>query len=310
MMFKLWQTESTPSWVLNYNSIELKKIVESFCDDHVIPCDLFKSLHTPEALLRYFNDKFPYFLYTDVMKFPQPVLAVIKYLADLGHGESLYELGQASQNCREITNAINYFTLALKAGKTDALYQLGCLHEDLANLYNKSTDAELAVSFFKQAFTIDNQICILSGLWLAKAYSIGFGVEKDENVVFSYNVKLADLFPLCSFHQNDGGTTNVKALYYLGKTYLKGTSYAPFSEQTACEYFRRAADATHLDEPKAFLACYELGLLAAKKCLYAYYPGANPTLRQYSIDIRSALFWMMKAGDKGRIWITSLYKTT
>lgn len=308
-MFKAIPLHQVPLWVLNFNFVELRTIVESFREDHIIPDDLLECLHSPEDVLGYFNFKFPYFSYPDVMDFPKPLLAVIEYLAKIGHGESLYELGQANQTRREINDAINYFTLALDAGENDALYQLGILHEDLATTLGtgpKGPEAACAVDFFKKAFEIDDPICILSGLWLAKAYSTGFGVEANEKRAFYYNMKLASLLPNDAFHQNDGGSTNVKALYYLGTTYLKGTSFAPKSEETACMYFRRAAGATHLDEHKALLACYNLGQLAANKCMYAFVPGAMSELvLEFPVHLRSALFWMNKAEDEGKEWVAS-----
>ena len=308
-MFKLIPVDPIPSWVSRFTFNELMEIVESYRKDHIIPDDLLECLHSPEDVVGYFNLKFPYFSYPDVMDFPTPLLAVIEYLANIGHGESLYELGQANQIRGEVNNAINYYTLALNAGEKDALYQLGILHEDLATTLctgPEGPEAARAVDYFKNAFKIDDQICVLSGLWLAKAYSTGFGVEKSEKKAFYYNMELASLLPNDAYHQNDGGSTNVKALYYLGNVYLKGTSFAPKSEETACMYFRRAAGATHLDEHKSLLACYNLGLLAANQCIYAFVPGAMSELvLEFPVHLRSALFWMNKAEDEGEEWIAS-----
>jgi len=310
-MFKVLSIDALPAWVKKFNVHTARDVVKNFRDDNTAAFadQLLNYLAHPNMIFEYVNNHFPFDEYANLYDFPKPVLAVIEYLADLGHGESLYELGQACMFRSDLDSAINYFTLALENGETDALYHLGVLQDDLAQLKNtgpKGAEAKKAVVYFKLAFEAKDKQCVLSGTWLAMAYSTGFGVAENQKEAFAYNVRMASLQPSNSFHETDGGSTNVESLYHLGKDYLEGKAYAEKSLKTACKYFRRAADAVHLEEDEAFLACYELGQLAADGCIYAFVAGACPDIvSTCPLHVRSALLWMIMAKGEGEEWVVS-----
>jgi len=195
-----------------------------------------------------------------------------------------------------VEKALIYFKLAADQDDELSCWCAGNVLESLAG--EKKPLLTEALSYYKRAA---NLLYLPGILATANFYQHGISFKcPDEKMAFSWYMKAAELGSQESFYE-DENSSNVDALYYIGKCFSQGRSFAPKNKTKAATFFKRAAEASqypNVFEASSLKALEQLGRLATENVIesYIYLPQPIALNSTLPLNLQAAIYFMRKAG--------------
>lgn len=220
--------------------------------------------------------------------------------ADQKNVDALYYLAVRYHEGRgvvcNVEQALIYFKLAAEQDDELSCWCAGNVLEFLAD--GRTPLLIEALSYYKKAAIL---LYLPGILATANFYQNGICFESpNEEMAFSWYLKAAELGCQETFYE-DEYCSNVDALYYIGKCFSQGRSFAPKNKTKAAKFFKRAADAANYPnvfENSSLKALEQLGRLATENVIesYIHLPQPISANSKLSYNLQAAIYFMRKAG--------------